>query len=174
MVLLALMVMLSGSPDAAKGEVQFSALVSPNTWSDIQREAVKSGKHKDNEMSELLSRLILVSRGEDLTSEALKRTVERANNPKGGFGLIDNGGIKRFFSVFILTQYDLNVRLREQEIRIASQIKALNRLESRNQALQIEVSELLEKNAALQKGLSEIERLSIELAKLKEELVRNR
>ncbi|MGE5297632.1 MAG: hypothetical protein ACM3KM_00525 [Acidobacteriaceae bacterium] len=126
-----LLATLSLSGASATSEIMPSALISDETWKSVNSLCVSNQKPEDNDMSELLARLVVVSHGDELSHEALRRTVARANNRKGGLGVWDNGGIKRMFAAYILTVADQQMKLEEasKQIELLSAQVSLMRIE---------------------------------------------
>lgn len=111
------------------GSSDQESLISPEIGKLVRKSAVTNRDPKNNDMSELLSRLVLAE-SEGLDQESLKRTILRANNPEGGYGLWDNGGIKRLFSIYILLSAQRNEKIHQLESANEEQRIAIERLQS--------------------------------------------
>jgi hypothetical protein len=112
-----------------------TAAINPAAWTLARQKVLSSRRPTETDMVELLSRLAIVAHGEDLSPEALRRTIARANDLSGGYGVLDNGGTKRIFAIYVLTAYEQTQRLRQCEHELARQQEEL-------QALKTELSQL--------------------------------
>lgn len=113
---------------ASDSQIRPSALITAQTWKDVRALTVTNRNPADTDMSELLARLVLTEKGEDLSDEAWQRTIARANNPHGGFGWTSTGGAKRLFAVYIMMINERNARIKQLEVENVQQQALLNEL----------------------------------------------
>ena len=111
--------------------------IDQKSWQAVVARQVTNQNPKDNDVSELMSRLVLVSAGEDLSEEALVRTLALANSPKTGFGFLKNDGFKWLTAMHVVALYDQQVRLKD--------------LEKENEDLERQVANLNQRLLALEK-----------------------
>lgn len=141
------------TPDATgSSQIMPSTFIKKETWTEVQSRAVTNRDASDNDMSELLARLVLVEKGDELNQESWQRTVSRANNPKGGYGFLDNGGAKRMFALYILMTYERNARIRQ--------------LAAENDQQRLAIEQLQGENSRIRQALEQLQNDLVELRKL--------
>jgi len=141
---IAFLVLLESSAPIAAEQIYPTSLIPPAVWDSARSMTVVNRDPLSPDMSELLARLIVVSRGEDLSDEALRRTIERCAKPGKGFGLFEKDGTKQLFSCYLLGSLDLQMKVRRQEELIEFQGREIARLSAETLLLKAAIAKLAE------------------------------